>query len=348
MSARGERPVTRPAGLWIGTNRGGLHPLRHGDGWSTGTPYPDAVNVSFGVHSPRHDLHYLVDERDDGAIGVYRATADGWRQIARVAVDGNAPCHLALSHDQSLLAVANYASGSVSVVNLDSHGLPIAPTHVFAHKGSGPNRERQASPHAHWVGFDAEDRWLYATDLGTDEIRAFSVAPSPGGNRVRAAGTAFHAPAGSGPRHLLLHPQVQRVAYLASELANTLTVLVGGEGRFSATRTMSTLPEEYEGPSIVAHLAINTAGDRLYVSNRGHDSIAVFALDAKGDPRLVQHAPAGAAYPRHFVLLEDESLMVIANEKDECVTLLPIDADGLLGPHVARVAVPGAAFVLPL
>lgn len=65
MSARGERPVTPPAGLWIGTNRGGLHPLRHGDGWSTGTPYPDAINVSFGVHSPRHDLHYLVDERDD-------------------------------------------------------------------------------------------------------------------------------------------------------------------------------------------------------------------------------------------------------------------------------------------
>ena len=348
MSARGERPVTPPAGLWIGTNRGGLHPLRHGDGWSTGTPYPDAINVSFGVHSPRHDLHYLVDERDDGAIGVYRATAEGWRPVACVAVDGDAPCHLALSHDQSLLAVANYASGSVSVFDLDRDGLPIEPAHVFAHKGSGPNRERQTSPHAHWVGFDAEDRWLYATDLGTDEIRAFAVAPAPGGNRVQAAGTAFHAPAGSGPRHLLLHPQVQRVAYLANELTNTLTVLVGGEGRFAAARTVSTLPEGYEGPSIVAHLAINAAGDRLYVSNRGHDSIAVFVLDAKGDPRLVQHAPAGAAYPRHFVLLEDEGLMVIANEKDECVTLLPIDADGLLGPQVARVAVPGAAFVLPL
>jgi 6-phosphogluconolactonase len=336
-------PAGRPADFWIGTHRGGLYPLRHvGGQWSSGDPYPQALSASFGVCSPLHDLQYLVDERDDGAVGIYRKASSGWTRLARVAVRGDAPCHLALSSDQTRLAVANYSSGSVTLFLLDHDGIPVAPGQVFAATGSGPDRTRQTGPHAHWVGFDAADRWLYAVDLGSDAIHAVAMTAT-GGEVLR---TAFKAPPGSGPRHLLLHPRRRDIAYLACELANTLMLLSGGDGVFTAIETLSTLPAGFGGPSIVAHLAINAAGDRLYVSNREHDSIAVFALDDAGTPRLIQHAPVGAAYPRHFLLLEDEACLIVANEKDECVTVLPIESNGMLGRNVARVAVPGAAFVL--
>ncbi len=336
-------PAGRPADFWIGTHRGGLYPLRHDGGqWSSGDPYPQALSASFGVYSTLHDLQYLVDERDDGAVGIYRKASSGWTRLARVAVRGDAPCHLALSSDQTRLAVANYASGSITLFLLDRDGIPVAPGQVFAATGSGPDRTRQAGPHAHWVGFDAADRWLYAVDLGSDAIHAVAMTATGG----EVLSTAFKAPPGSGPRHLLLHPHRPNIAYLACELANTLMLLSGGNGAFTAIETLSTLPAGFGGPSIVAHLAINAAGDRLYVSNRGHDSIAVFALDDEGTPRLIQHAPVGAAYPRHFLLLKDEACLIVANEKDECVTVLPMEANGMLGRSVARVAVPGAAFVL--
>jgi len=336
-------PAGRPADFWIGTHRGGLYPLRHDGGqWSSGDPYPQASSASFGVYSPLHDIQYLVDERDNGAVGLYRKASIGWAWLAQVAVRGDAPCHLALSSDLTRLAVANYASGSITLFLLDHDGIPVAPGQVFAATGSGPDRIRQTGPHAHWVGFDAADRWLYAVDLGGDAIH--SVAMTAAGGEV--LGTAFKAPPGSGPRHLLLHPHRPNIAYLACELANTLMLLSGGNGAFTAIETLSTLPAGFGGPSIVAHVAINAAGDRLYVSNRGHDSIAVFALDDAGTPRLIQHAPVGAAYPRHFLLLEDEACLIVANEKDECVTVLPIESNGMLGRSVARVAVPGAAFVL--
>lgn len=340
----GPDPLPDRGIVCIGTYRGGVIPLYCADGtWSVGEPYNAAKNASFGVYSARYDLHYLVDEQDDGAIGAYRSTrTDGWQQIARVAVDGAAPCHITLSPSESRLAVANYASGSVSLFTLNDAGIPITPATTYANRGSGPNAERQRSPHAHWVGFSADEQWLYQTDLGTDEILAFAVD-------LAEPRTAFRASPGSGPRHVVFHPYLPEVAYLACELANTVTVLASNElasegATLRARHVVSTLPSGHDGLNILAHIAINRAGDRLYVSNRGHDSIAVFALNETGDAVLMQHAGVGGAYPRHFLLLEDERRAIVANEKDESVTILTIDAQGLLASTGVSLAVPGAAF----
>ena len=335
--------------MWIGSYGGGLYQLRcDKDQWSLGIRFADAGSASFGTYSRRHDLHYIVDERDAGSVGVYRAgiaehgDTSSWTTVARAATRGDAPCHIALDHSQTRLAVANYSTGSVSIFSLGDDGLPTTPAQLFVHDGSGPNAERQASAHAHWVGFDADDRWLYAVDLGTDEILAFST----GAEQIAPARIAYRAPPGSGPRHMLLHPTLPGTAYLANELSSGLTLLSGGNGAFVAQATMSTLPAGFDGPNIVAHIAMNAACDRLYVSNRGHDSIAVFALDTAGTPTLIQHAPAGAAYPRFFLIAPDHGSLIVANEKDACVTILPIEADGRLRPSVATLPVAGAAFAL--
>jgi len=333
-----------PPGLCVGTyaggGGGGVYAI--GDGWTRGDVYPRAANASFGAWSSRFGLHYLVDEREDGTVGVHRHGAAGWERLARVAVGGAAPCHLALNHAQTLLAVASYASGSVSLFRLDAAGLPVGAPNIHVGTGRGPNAARQEGPHAHWVGFDPADRWLYQTDLGTDRILAFPLVDG----RLGPVRTAYAAPPGSGPRHLLLHPRHPGRAWLASELANTLTLLDRDEHSFTPSASRSTLPAGWQGDSIVAHIAANHAGDRLYVSNRGHDSIAVFALAADGTPSLIQHAPAGGAYPRFFLLHDDR--MIIANEKAQTVTTLSVAADGRLALTGVSLAVPGAAYVFEL
>jgi 6-phosphogluconolactonase len=333
-------PNTRLAiGTYAGGGGAGVYAVA--DNGTIGAAYPGAINASFGTYSSRFDLHYLVDEREAGAVGAHRYANGAWQSLASLPTDGAAPCHVALNQAQTLLAVANYASGSVSLFRLDTDGLPIAPSQVHANQGRGVNAERQEAPHAHWVGFSPDDRWLYQTDLGTDQILAFPVDD----DGLGAPRIAFAAPPGSGPRHLLLHPAHPDRAYLVSELVNTLTWLDRAEDRFVAHGRVSTLPGGWQGDSIVAHLVANRAGDRLYVSNRGHDSIAVFALDADGIPTPLEHAPTGGAYPRALLLREEEGAMIVAHEQAQTVTMLDLAADGRLAPSGISLAVPGAAFV---
>lgn len=341
--------ATPAASLWIGTYVGGggegLYPLqRDAAGWTAGRPDPAARNASFGAYAPRFDLHYLVDEHAD-AIGAFRRRGAQWDCLAQVAAGGAAPCHIALDRGESWIAVANYASGSVALYRLDpASGLPIGAPIVHEATGSGPNRERQQSPHAHWVGFAPDNRSLYATDLGADVIRAFAFDEHRG--TLGSPTTAFVAPPGSGPRHMLFHPKHPRSAYLACELSSELVVLDVNDVGLEQRSALSTLPAGSTDGSIVAHIAANLAGDRLYVSNRGDDSIAVFALDAHGDPVLLQHVASGGASPRFFQLIEHEHLVIVAHERDHRVTQLAILPDGTLEPADAGVMIPGAAYII--
>ncbi|MGY2735988.1 lactonase family protein [Sphingomonas sp. UYP23] len=333
----------------IGTYRGGggagIAALcrREAGSWQLGDTYAAAPNASFSVYAARHGLHYIVDEVEAARIGVHRHADQHWSQLASVDIKGAAPCHVALDPTETLLAVANYASGSVSLLRLDRDtGLPTGAVQVSANHGSGPNPARQEAPHAHWVGFSRDGRWLYQTDLGTDEILAFAVDPA---GTLQPPQHAYRAAPGSGPRHLLLHPRLERCAYLIGELDNRLSVLDRNDPGFMLRVSVSTLPEGWHGESILAHVAINHACDRLYVSNRGHDSIAVFALDESGLPTLLDHAATGGASPRHFLLLEEARCVIVAHEKAQTVTTLAVEPDGRLQASGASIAVPGAAYV---
>lgn len=333
------------AGTYAGGGGRGIHAVcRNADGQLTlGGAHPHAANASFSVYAARHDLHYIVDE-GAGSVGAYRYRDQRWEMIAAFAVEGEAPCHIALNPAETLLAVANYASGSTSLFHLDMHdGLPRGRARVHANRGSGPNAERQDRPHAHWVGFSADGRWLYQTDLGTDEILTFA---SDGQDDLAAPQRSFRAPPGSGPRHLVFHPTLAGKAYLASELASTLTMLDHADGAFANPVVVSTLPAGWAGDTIVAHVAMNRAGTRLYVSNRGHDSIAVFAVGGDGVPTLLQHAPAGGTFPRFFLLIEDEAVMLVANEKGQTVSMLIIESNGRLSPSGSAIPLPGACYLL--
>lgn len=335
-----------PDRLIAGTyaSRGGAGLVRltaTGDGWAAGAPFAAIRNVSFGVTSHDGRVRYLLDESEAGTLGIYDRSLTS---LGSVSTLGAHPCHAALSPDGGMLAVANYSSGNVAVLRLDRKtGLPVGEAQSVAHRGSGPNQRRQTGPHAHWVGFSRDGRTLHAVDLGADAVFAHRVEPASG--RVAGSDVAYRAAPGSGPRHLAWHPRLP-VAYLLAELANTVTVLrANAEGAFTAGATLSTLPAGFDGASSGAHIAVNRAGTRLYLSNRGHDSIAVFAIARDGGLSLLQHVSCGGHWPRLFLLREDRGELLVANERSGNVAVLRIQADGRLGEPDRGVEVAGVVFL---
>jgi 6-phosphogluconolactonase len=321
----------------------GLVPLSVAPGGAiaAGEAFADAANASFGVTG--NGLAYLVDEQDEGALTVLRPSEGGWERLARLPTRGAAPCHAALDRHGTRLAVANYGSGSVALYALDAAGLPIAPPALFQGEGRGPVAERQDGPHAHCVRFSRGGEALYWVDLGADRVECLKLGK---GAVFLDTATAWRAPPGTGPRHLLFHPRGS-VSLVLSELASTLTLLEVRDGTLRPLQSVSTLPAGIAGESLGGHLELSRDGSRVYVSNRGHDSIALFALDAaRHRLELVRHVASGGAHPRHFVLREDFGLMAVAHEQDDTVATLAIAADGTLAAAGQAVQVPGACFVL--
>lgn len=338
LAATGDRLI---AGTYVSEHGPGLVPLTAGaKGWAAGPAHAAIRNASFGVQAPGSGVRYLLDEQTQGGLGIYDRAL---RPLAHASTLGADPCHAALRADGRMLAVANYSSGSVALWTLDPRtGLPKGEALRIQHEGRGPNRERQAGPHAHWVGF-AGDTLLHAVDLGADAVFAHDLDAKTG--TVTGTRIAYRAEAGSGPRHLARHPRLP-VAYLVAELANTVTVLAARpDGGFTARATLSTLPAGFGGASAAAHIALNRAGTRLYVSNRGHDSIAVFAIAADGGLALLQHAGCGGHWPRLFLLREAAGELLVANERSGNVARLPLGRDGRLGAAARGPSIPGVVFL---
>lgn len=319
-------------GTYAAKGGAGLVPLAHDPGtgrWSASDAVARAPNASFGVASARFGHRYLVDE-EAGTVAAY--DRDGAR-LAEVE-SGAAPCHLALSADERRLAAANYAEGSVTLFPLDERGLPTA-GETWRNRGRGLDAERQEGPHAHWVGFRGDD--LLCVDLGTDRILA---RPATGPDVPR---TVYAAPPGSGPRHLAFHPALP-LAYLVSELASTLTVLRVAGPVLEAAAILSTLPHGVDADSLGGAIAIDAGARLLHVTNRGHDSIASFALDGEGMPRPLGHVPSGGRSPRFLLPLADHVL--VAHEEGGGVAAVRRGADGRPVGAPVMIDVPGAAFLM--
>jgi 6-phosphogluconolactonase len=339
----GGRSVTLIAGAYAREGGKGLYPITFSperDTWQVGTPVMGIDDASFGIGGGPGAAYYLVREKAEGEVSAY---APDWSRRGTVATQGADPCYLAIDRASACLAVANYSSGSVAFHRLDEKtGAPGEPE-LFHHTGTGPDHGRQEAPHAHWVGFSPDRRWLHSVDLGADAIFAYRFDP-----RARTLAQpvpAWRAPAGAGPRHLVHHPR-RPLAYVVCELSNTVIMLdARTDGSFATRHAVSTLPAGYQGASQAAHIAIDRAGQRLYVSNRGHDSVAVFALDVGGVPSLLQHIPSGGNWPRFLLVLEAQRRVVVGNERSGTLAIFRIEADGQLAATDRPLSVAGVVFV---
>jgi 6-phosphogluconolactonase len=303
-----------------------------------------AEHASFlAVHPTGRHLYAVSETVEQGAVIAFDIDpSDGsLTEIDRVASLGAAPCHVAVDPSGRCIMVANYLSGTVAAVGSGPDGRFDPPVAEARHQGTGPH-PRQDGPHAHCVTPDPTGRWVHAADLGTDRIVQYELHPAGAGlRRVGEVATA----AGSGPRHVTFHPN-QQVAFAVCELDCTLVVFHVDHrtGAFVARSIVSTLPSDEGAGSLAAAIQVHPSGDRIYVSNRGHDSIAAFEfVDVDTPPRLLGHASSGGRTPRHFTIHPSGRTMLVANQDSDTVVEFELDtASGL--PHrravVARVSQP--------
>jgi 6-phosphogluconolactonase len=256
---------------------------------------------------------------------------------------GAGPCHLNVHPSGRLLFAANYVSGSLAVISVREDGSLEPAAQLIQHTGTpGPVADRQEGPHAHCVALDPTGRYVLAADLGLDQVLVYRIDLD--GRRLAPADPPAVAMApGAGPRHIAFHPD-GRWLYVTGELDSTLTVFSwdAERGRLEHVQVIGTLPAGWTGTNYPAEVAVAPSGRFVYMSNRGHDSIASFAADpATGKLTSAGHQPTQGSFPRHFALDPSGAFMVAANQDGDNVVVFRVDGEtGQLTPTGHAVTVP--------
>lgn len=273
---------------------------------------------------------YAVNHVEDGtvvALEIDRETGALSRLNRRSTGGGASPCYCSVDATGSYVLIAHYRGGRVSMVPIEADGRVGDPTAVVDHHGSGPDPDRQTGPHPHSIVPGPDNRYVYVPDLGADRIVVYELDLDEGTLRP-ADPPAVTLHGGAGPRHLEFHPD-GRFAYVINELDSTLTALERDPetGALTAIDTASTLPPEFEGENLGADVHVHPSGRWVYGSNRGHDSVAIFAIEDDGRPRPVAHEPTRGAKPRVFALDPPGAHLFAANQDDDELVVFRIDGE---------------------
>lgn len=260
------------------------------------------------------------------------------------------PCHVDVTTAGGAVVAANYGGGSVASFPLSADGS-LGPRASFVqHEGSSVHPKRQTKPHAHCATAAPGGGHMVCADLGTDELVVYSV--DAGSAALHKLG-ATKTPPGGGPRHLAFTPD-GRFAYCNLELGNELAAFAwdGVQGTLTPLtplHTLSTLPDDWTGTSTTAEVRVHPSGRFVYVTNRGHDSVAVFAIADDGRLTLVEIEPATVRIPRGMNLTPDGRFLLACGQDSDDVASFRVDGEtGELTPTGSRVSVPKPVDVLPL
>jgi 6-phosphogluconolactonase len=294
---------------------------------------------SFLAIDPARHLVFAVNELDHfsgratGAVSAFSADPVTGRLtlINQLPSEGTHPCHLALDPTGRWLVVANYSSGSVALFPVAADGRLGKPS-VVQHEGHSVDANRQRGPHAHCATFDPTGRFLFICDLGIDRVVAYQLDATAGKLVAVPGGGATLAP-GAGPRHLAFAPD-GRHAYVLNELTATVTGFAyePTTGALRSLATVAALPSGFSGAKSGAEIAFDPSGRWLYTSNRGHDSLARFAVNpTDGHLTFAGTVPSGVKTPRHFALLPDGRHLVAAGQDSDSLQVFAIN-DGSLAP----------------
>ncbi|GGG62844.1 lactonase family protein [Paenibacillus radicis (ex Gao et al. 2016)] len=290
-----------------------------------------AENASFLALHPSGGQLYAVSEtaETDGAVGgsviAYAVDPASGKLtlINRELTHGAHPCYVSTDAAGQSLYIANYSGGNAVRLPIQEDGSLASNTALVRENAQlGPNAARQEAPHAHAIVPNGS--FVYVTDLGTDSIHIYK--EENGGLSYLSAGKT---PAGAGPRHIVFHTDLP-YAYVINELDSTVTIFEadGSNGHLTAIQTISALPADYTGKSDAADIHLSPSGRFLYTSNRGHDSIAVFAVDQQtGLLTAVQHEPCGGQTPRNFAITPDGGQLLVAHQTTGSISLFDIDEE---------------------
>ena len=261
-------------------------------------------------------------------------------ELGQQATGGDGPCHLNVDATGHTLLAVNYGGGSVASFPLNPDGSVQPHASFIQHRGSSVNPDRQRAPHAHSVNLSPNNRLALVCDLGLDKVLVYDL------NAKRATLTPhdpLFAPLapGAGPRHLAWSPD-GKYAFVNGEMLSTLTSFrfAARKGVLTEVQTISTLPADFKGNSSTAETRVHPNGKFVYVSNRGHDSIAVFRTDGQGGLSFVEHVPTQGKTPRNFNFDPAGKFLWAENQDSDSVFLFKVDAaSGHLTPTGQKLSV---------
>ncbi len=289
------------------------------------------------LHPNRRYLYAVTeigsDGRGEASVSSFSINTDETlTKLNEVPTGGGGACHLAIDKGGRSIAIANYGTGSVAVFRLEPDGKLGSRSAFIQHTGSSLTR-RQQGPHAHAVVLSADERYLFVPDLGLDHFISYRFDKAAGTLAANDPPFAAVKP-GSGPRHFAFHPK-GKFAYGLNEIGSTVSVFSydKARGALKEIQNVSTLPANFSGTNSTAEIQVDRRGRFVYASNRGDDSITVFAIDGKGMLKEVQRAPTLGKTPRNFTLDPSGKFLLAANQGTGNVVVFRVDAkSGKLEP----------------
>jgi 6-phosphogluconolactonase len=308
------------------------------------------ANPSFLAIHPNGRVLYAVNELEkydakaSGAVSAFAIAKDTGALTKRneQPSEGAAPCYVSVDRSGRVVLVANYVGGNVVLLPIRADGSLAPVAHVEQHKGRGPNAERQEAPHAHCIVADPSNRFVLAADLGVDRVFVYRLDLDGKSLRHVEGGDAVMR-AGAGPRHIAFHPTLPLV-FVTNELDSTVATLRfdAERGALSPLNVLSTVPTGWTGTNYPADIHVAPSGRTLYVSNRGHNSIAVFSVaESTGAVALDQVVSTEGDWPRNFSLDPTGRWLLVANQKSGSVVVFERDQkNGRLTPTRQRLELP--------
>ena len=330
--------------VYVGTYTGedtkskGIYAFRYDAATGQVTPLglaAETTNPSFVAAHPNGKFLYAVNEVGDykgpnsggvSAFSIDRATGK-LTFLNELPSRGADPCYITVDRTGKFVLVANYTGGSVIVYPILEDGRLGEASAFVQHTGHGPNAERQEGPHAHSIDLSPDNRFAFVDDLGLDELLVYKFDAAKGSLTPNDPPFAKLDP-GVGPRHFALRPD-GKFAYVVTEIGRNVTVFSNdaSSGRLQRVQTLTTLPADYTGRNDDAEIEVHPSGKFVYASNRGHDSLAEFAIDSgKGTLTTIEIASTGGKEPRSFEIDPTGTLLFAANQKSDNIVVLKIDA----------------------
>jgi len=286
-------------------------------------------NPSFiAVHPDGHHLYACGETSGGGTVSAFSIDSKTGKFVLlnKEHSGGNGPCHVSVDATGKCLLVANYGSGSVAALSIHGDGRLGEATTNIQHHGSSVNPNRQAGPHAHFIVPSPDNRFALTCDLGLDKVLVYQLDPTAAKLVANDPPFALVTP-GSGPRHLVFSPD-SKFVYVINEMGGTITVFsyAATNAAMTEAQTSSTLPKDFTGNNTCAEIVLHPNGKFLYTSNRGHDSIAIFAVDQKtGKLTLVEDQSTQGRTPRHFAIDPTGRWLLAENQASDSVVVFALD-----------------------
>ena len=284
-----------------------------------------------------------VDVEGTGIIEIFHEYQDSLVLLSRDLSFGAHACHIS-ANSEGYVLTSNYSGGNISLFRINPEGKLTSFMDTANHIGNGMHW-RQDAPHAHWAEFDPFSNKVFAADLGTNELWVYDLKEENDQAELKIA-TKIAMADSAGPRCFAFHPKGKWI-YVLNELNNTVTRIARAEGSFQVEHSTSTLPTGFTEENTSGYIEISTDGNFLYTSNRGHNSIAVFAINSDtGNLELQEHVSTRGTTPRHFSLVPNEQFLIVANQDSENLVCFKRDSISGSLKYISEINAPSPTCIL--